>query len=292
MKITLFLMTYKGFAVLQSLVKKSRYKSIEKVIIGVDKNVINDYSQDIIKICNDYNIEYKLYNENYIINTNYCIAVSWRWIIDTSKIKLIILHDSILPKYRGFSPLVSMLINGENKIGVSAIFATNEFDKGAIIYQKTIKIEYPIKINQAIEKIGNLYVEIIEQLVDDISKAKKLKLIDQDESRATYSLWRDTDDYFIDWNMSSYEIKRFVDAVGYPYDGAKTKINNNIVRINEIELYKNLVIENRTVGKILFFENKFPIVVCGEGLIIIKDAVYADNNQSILPLNKFRIRFL
>ncbi|MBP6128164.1 formyltransferase family protein [Flavobacterium sp.] len=292
MKITLFLMTYKGFAVLQSLVKKSRYKSIEKVIIGIDKNVINDYSQDIIKICNDYNIEYKLYNENYIINTNYGIAVSWRWIIDTSKIKLIILHDSILPKYRGFSPLVSMLINGENKIGVSAIFATNEFDKGAIIYQKTIKIEYPIKINQAIEKIGNLYVEIIEQLVDDISKAKKLKLIDQDESRATYSLWRDTDDYFIDWNMSSNEIKRFVDAVGYPYDGAKSKINNNIVRINEIELYKNLVIENRTVGKILFFENEFPIVVCGEGLIIIKDAVYADNNQSILPLNKFRIRFL
>lgn len=285
-------MTYKGFAVLQSLVKKSRYKSIEKVIIGIDKNVINDYSQDIIKICNDYNIEYKLYNENYIINTNYGIAVSWRWIIDTSKIKLIILHDSILPKYRGFSPLVSMLINGENKIGVSAIFATNEFDKGAIIYQKTIKIEYPIKINQAIEKIGNLYVEIIEQLVDDISKAKKLKLIDQDESRATYSLWRDTDDYFIDWNMSSNEIKRFVDAVGYPYDGAKSKINNNIVRINEIELYKNLVIENRTVGKILFFENEFPIVVCGEGLIIIKDAVYADNNQSILPLNKFRIRFL
>ena len=39
---------------------------------------------------------------------------------------LIVFHDSLLPKYRGFAPLVSQLINGEEYLGVTAIF-TNDF---------------------------------------------------------------------------------------------------------------------------------------------------------------------
>ena len=74
------------------------------------------------------------------------MAVSWRWMIKHPKNKLIVFHDSILPKYRGFAPLVNMLINGEKEIGVSAIFGADEYDS-EIISEKTT-ISYPIKIQK------------------------------------------------------------------------------------------------------------------------------------------------
>lgn len=292
MKVTLFLMTLKGFEVIRTIVDNSYLNVIEKVVIGRDNNVINDYSHDIEKICLDNGISYCFNNEKYEVNTLYSIAISWRWIINFSGFKLIVLHDSVLPKYRGFAPLVNMLINGEKKIGVTALFASNEFDKGPIILQKEIPVNYPIKIEKAIENISVLYVSIVAQIMHNISKELPIEGVMQDESKASYSLWRDNEDYYINWKLSALEVCRFIDSVGYPYDGAKCKINNAIVKVIEAEIFEDLKIENRDIGKVLFFENEFPIVVCGIGLIKIKEAVYESTGESIFPMKKFRTRFI
>jgi methionyl-tRNA formyltransferase len=59
-------------------------------------------------------------------------------------VPLVVFHDSILPQYRGFNPLVSALINGDSRVGVTAM-GTDEFDKGDIIGQRTIAINIPSK---------------------------------------------------------------------------------------------------------------------------------------------------
>ena len=97
-----------------------------------------------------------------IIDSAYSIAIAWRWLIPIETHNtLIILHDSLLPKYRGFAPLVNMLINHEPSIGVTALFANEEFDRGDIICQKSDSVVYPIRIDEAIEKVSKLYVEIV-----------------------------------------------------------------------------------------------------------------------------------
>ena len=67
-------------------------------------------------------------------------AIGWKWIIDNTS-QLIVLHDSLLPKYRGFSPLVNSLINGDTLTGVTALFASSEYDKGEIIEQAQIGLD-------------------------------------------------------------------------------------------------------------------------------------------------------
>ena len=285
-------MTLKGLEVIRAIVDNSYSNVIEKVVIGRDNNLINDYSNNIEKICLDNGISYCFNNENFEVNTLYSIAISWRWIINFYDSKLIVLHDSVLPKYRGFAPLVNMLIKGEKKIGVTALFASNEFDKGPIILQKEIAVNYPIKIEKAIENISVLYVSIVTQLMCNISKKLPIEAIEQDESKASYSLWRDNEDYNVNLKLSASEICRFIDSVGYPYGGAKCKMNNDIVKIIEAEVIEDLKIENRDVGKVLFFENEFPVVVCGIGLIKIKEALYESTGESIFPIKKFRTRFI
>lgn len=288
--ITLYLATEKGYNVLKCLIYFKKSSFIKCVIIGTDKNVIKDFSQEIKELC-QYNEIIFFFNDlpNEII-TEYSLAISWRRLIKSNKSKLIVLHDSLLPKYRGFAPLVNQLINGDKLIGVTALFASDEYDRGDIILQSNIIIDYPIKINEAIKLISKCYEKIVLEIVENMLNGNPIKYIKQNEFDATYSLWRDNDDYQINWNQSSEKIKRFIDAVGFPYNGATSILNGEVVRIFDADIIDDVKIINRDVGKIIFMKGHFPVVVCGEGLLLLKD-IKDKEGKSLLPLKKFRLRF-
>lgn len=290
-------MTEKGLSVLLKTIQIYPIDSL-KVFIGIDKNVINDYSDQIMKLCNEHGID----AQNYIPGKSkipdsidgYIIAISWKWIIHNKHAKLIVLHDSLLPAYRGFNPLVSMLINKEPVIGVTAIHGSDNYDLGEIIYQETREIDYPITILSATKLIVEMYKCLIEKICDDIKNDNELPCLPQDETKASYSLWRDELDYNIDWSKDAEEIQRTVDATGYPYLGAITKTSNgHLVRINECIVIPDVVIKNRISGKIIFWDKNGPTVVCGKGLLKILEYSVLDKSGEVSPhkLN-FRTRFI
>ncbi len=283
-------MTQKGYDVLKAFIDNFNPSHIDFVIGSKDEKVNNDYYEEIKGLCEKNNINFIDKKSETKINSSYSITVSWKWLIQDLE-KVIIIHDSILPKYRGFSPLVSALINGEEEIGVTAILGNNEFDKGDVIAQKTTKIKYPIKIKDAIDIISKIYIEIVIELSRRIINNETLEGQTQDETKATYSLWRDEDDYKIDWNKDSLYIKRFVDAVSNPYLGAFCYLNNRSIRVFDVEIEDDLIIENRVPGKVLFNRFGYPTVVCGQGLVRITNARYENEKASIIPLQKFRSRF-
>lgn len=289
-RITLFLMTYKGYKVLETLGKNYR-ELIDFVITQRDKNVQDDYYSEIQTLCKYFNIPCYNRQENYVVNSQYALAISWRWLIDLKEAKLIVFHDSLLPKYRGFNPLVSYLINKEEQIGVTALFANNEYDKGEIIGQSISKISYPIKISEAILTVSNNYVDLAQQIAGKINRNIEITGEEQDETQATYSLWRDEDDYRINWEASASHIRRFVDAIGHPYKGASSYLKDRLVRVIEVEDMADVVIENRTPGKIIFLKDSFPIVVCGQGLVKIKNLIDDETGESLLPLKNIRLKF-
>jgi len=250
MKIHLFVLGLKALECLKSL-DKELHILISQVSIGRDKDVLNDYSNEIIQFCKDNCICYSERSESKAIESHFLIAIGWRWLINKNEDqKLIIFHDSLLPRYRGFNPLVTSLINGDNQIGVTALFGTNEYDAGDIISQWKIQINYPIKIQTAIEIVTQGYSTLFCNIIKKISKGKELAAIPQDEKLVTYSVWRDKEDYYIDWNQSSEKIKRFVDAVSFPYLSARSRLEGKEVIIDDVEVVNDLVIENRNIGKV------------------------------------------
>ena len=291
-KITLFLMTYKGFRTLETIIEKGFSDLIDFVVIGKDKNTVNDYSFEIQNLCLKYKIRHFSKSQDYEVISTYVLTVSWRWMIRNLNSQVIVLHESPLPKYRGFAPLVNQLINKESEVGVTALFGTEEYDRGPIIGQALMSIEYPIKIETVIHKISELYGVLVEQIFQHLRiKGEIVAEREQVEGDATYSLWRDEEDYKIDWYKDSRYIKRFVDSVGFPYLGASSIINGTQVRISDVELVDDVVIENRIPGKVIFLKNKKPVIVCGKGLIRILKANYSNSNESLLPLKSFRLRF-
>ncbi len=291
MKITLYLMSKKGYKVLEALINNNYTSVISEVIYGRDSNVKNDYANDIAKLSSQYNIPCFDRKHNKIaIKSLYSIAISWRWLIKETKSSLIVVHDSLLPDYRGFSPLVNMLINEEKCIGVTALFATEEYDKGDIIYKSKTNIRYPIKIKEAIDIIIDNYIDVVLRIFKTLTLDEKLPRIKQNETKASYSLWRGEEDYHIDWNKNSKSILNFINAVSYPYKGAFTYVNNKKIRILEAEIRTDVSIKNRDCGKVIFIENKYPVIVCRKGLLKITKAIYEISGKNALPLDKFRIK--
>jgi methionyl-tRNA formyltransferase len=290
-KVTFYLMTQKGYEVLKAVIKQLGSSAIDMVICSRDQNLINDFYDDIKILCKAEKIVFVDRKEAATVSSEYAIAISWRWLIELELTKLIVLHDSLLPKYRGFAPLVNALINGEAEVGVTAIFSTNEFDKGDIITQQSISIIYPVKIQEIIDRISQLYVNIVIQIMEGIREKLPVTAVKQDENLATYSLWLNEDDYYIDWNNDAQYVKRFVDSVGYPYKGACSSDGHVIYRIWDVQVEPDVNIENRQVGKIIFIRDGYPVVVCKIGLLRIVKLTLG-NGDSALPLKKIRTRFM
>ena len=288
-KISFYLMSEKGLAVLRSQIAQFGTEHIARVTTARDKNVQHDFYEEIVDHCKKNRIPCFDKSDGEGSTTEISLAISWRWVIKDIK-QLIVFHDSLLPRYRGFAPLVNALINGEKKVGVTALFASNDYDRGDIIAQKAVSLNYPITIAAAIEKIIPAYCSLTNMITSSLLSGKKLTAYKQNEVLASYSLWRDEDDYRIDWGKNADEIKRSIDALGYPYKGASCIAGEKKVRIMKAEIVKDLKIINRSPGKVIFSEGGKPVIVCGKGLIRITGMHY-EGGKSALPFEKFRTRF-
>jgi len=289
-EICLFVMNQKGLAVLEAISCKRPPPPIACVVTARDANVRRDFYDEIQATCLQQGIPFLDRADAKDLSVEYAIAVGWRWMIRDCR-TLIVFHDSLLPRYRGFAPLPTALINGDEEVGVTALLGAEEYDRGDIIAQRKLSIQYPVKIQEVIDRMSTLYAELAVELVDTILGDALVPACPQDEAAATYSVWRDEDDYHIDWSRDAAFIKRFIDAVGHPYQGSSSSFDGTPVRILDAKVEADVKIEQRVPGKVVFIRDGFPIVVCGTGMLRLLDVRTEAGTQSLLPLRKFRTRF-
>lgn len=285
-KIIFYLANYKGLKVLETLIDNF-FGNIHAVIIAKDINVREDYSQKMTELCRKHEVCFDFNDSNFTDFRGFRVSVGWRKMLPSEK--LIVFHDSLLPKYRGFSPLVNMLINGEKKYGVTGFLATEKYDHGPIFFQKSIVIEYPMRIFDLIKLVSYIYIEGIKFTIPKLISGLRLKTYPQDENNATYSVWRDENDYVIDWYSSSEDIIRFIHAVGFPFLGAVSFLNGKKYYINDAEI-SEINVTNIHPGKILAFENGNPLVITKTGCIKLNNIVDEDNKNVTTKL-KLKTRF-
>jgi methionyl-tRNA formyltransferase len=283
-KLILLINTQKGLDVLSAVLEQKLMKP-SLVFSYRDENSAFHYLDQIKNLChqndlifkeskNSNEINQQITNE-YASSETLIIVVGWQYKLPKTLVEsyqVMIIHDSLLPKKRGFSPVVTSLILGEKKLGATIFRATEGIDDGDIFHQLAFPISYPITLKEAFQKVGQLYSQLACQSVKAYLN-NQLKLRPQKHENATFCLWRNEDDFHIDWTQSSDEIKRFVDALGFPYAGAKTFLEQKELRIIEVEHYPDVNFALRQPGKIFTFTTASkPVIVCGKGLLEIKSA--------------------
>lgn len=121
------------------------------------------------------------------------------------------LHPSLLPNYRGSSPIESVILNGEEKTGISLIKLVAKMDAGPIYTQNTIELSGTENSSQLHDMLSQLGSELLVDSLPDIITGK-LKPVDQDEDRATYCKKIEKQDGKIDWQIPAEQIERQIRA--------------------------------------------------------------------------------
>jgi methionyl-tRNA formyltransferase len=155
-----------------------------------------------------------------------CFVSGWYWMLDPEILTLVPrgfigIHFSLLPKYRGGSPLVWQIINGEPEVGLSMFSFTEGVDAGGIWAQERVELGPDDYISDALARLESKSVAMIESKMPAILSGE-LQPSRQDDSQATYCSVRQSSDGEIRWDKSAAEIYNFVRAQSRPYPGAFT----------------------------------------------------------------------
>ncbi|HEY4512934.1 MAG TPA: methionyl-tRNA formyltransferase [Candidatus Paceibacterota bacterium] len=132
----------------------------------------------------------KLRKEDIKNNFDFFVVVSYGKIIpkdvlDLAKLGAINVHPSLLPIYRGPSPIVAAILNGDSETGVTLIKIDEEMDHGPILVQEKIPLsgnEFIQDLEESLAELGGkLLVKIIPEFIEN-----KIQTKEQNHSRATY----------------------------------------------------------------------------------------------------------
>jgi methionyl-tRNA formyltransferase len=152
-------------------------------------------------------------------------------IINMPQYKTINVHFSILPKYRGSSPIQFALLNGDSQTGTSIFLLDEKIDDGPVLAQKTEPIEPDDNFFTLSDKLARASAGMINGLIADYTGGK-ITPLPQDESAATYTKIISKADGKINWQKSAPEIYNQFRAF-YLWPGIWTTWNGKKVKITD-----------------------------------------------------------
>lgn len=216
------------------------------------------------------------------------IVVGWYWIINKQLIRkvpfgILGIHASLLPKYRGFAPLVWATICGEKKTGISLFYFDPGVDTGDIVAQKEFEISINDTIKELLLKTEKSIVDILRENYPKLiaGKAPRTK---QNHGNATYCSQREPVDGKIDWNLSNKKIYDFIRAQAPPYPGAFSMIDDKQIIITKSRLFAYPY--EGIAGLVCQITNESIVVCCGKNAIEILEFI-VDGEVKLIKENNF-----
>ncbi len=150
-------------------------------------------------------------------------------ILDLPRIAPINVHPSLLPKYRGPSPVQNAILNDDKTTGVTIMKMNEKMDEGDIY----LKSRLPLKGDETAEKLSgelaNMGKDLVHHVIHYLA-VKKIKTRPQDQTKATYTKMIHKEDGKIDLNKPPTNLERMIRAY-HPWPGVWTEYNGKILKL-------------------------------------------------------------
>lgn len=241
--------------------KKGRKHSLEPTFLKqkmISSN-IPIYQPENIK--NEFELIKKI-NPDLILTAAYGQILP-KEIVEFPKYKSVNIHASLLPKYKGASPIRQVILEGEEYTGLTSIYMDEKVDTGKIILQQKIKIDkretFSTLYNKFLKEIPEFTLKTIEAILNNTPSISQ-------ENICSYTNKVKSNDSIIDWNKSCIEIDRLIRAF------ANTPGASCTLRDRKFKIFKSEVIdifhENKP-GNLIRIDKNFIRIACGKGYIDI-----------------------
>lgn len=159
-------------------------------------------------------------------------------------------HPSLLPRWRGSTPIQSSILNGDKKTGVSIIKMNDKIDSGNIINQIKCSIsskDTTQSLSLKLVKIGiTALFEVLHNIITNTIIEKK-----QNEKYATFSKKILKKDALLDWNVTAKELERLIRAFN-PWPICFFIMQNNAIRVWQAQVINTDQNLNFSIGEIIY----------------------------------------
>lgn len=210
------------------------------------------------------------------IQPDFLITLSFPYILPKEVITVpkwpVNIHPSILPRYRGPAPIRWVLINGEEKTGITTILMNEKVDAGSIIDRIEINIEPEETYGELRKRLALLAPGItnrtIENLIDGSSVTQS-----QDEQSVSYAPKITKEMTEIRWEKTGREITNLIRGLS-PAPGARTSFRDRMVKILSAALSRERLPSGR-----IETNKKILMVGTGDLAIMVKTLKIAGSKE-------------
>ncbi len=193
--------------------------------------------------------------------------IPWE-ILELPRLGCINVHPSLLPRYRGASPIQSAILNGEEVTGVSVIFVVPELDAGDIILQEQEPIHPHDCAGDLHNRLAEKGAKLLSRAVDMIAR-EEVEATPQEPEYVTYAAPLQKSDQFINWSDSGTAILNRIRAMS-PVPGACTFYKGKRIKIREAVLLRESKSGEGAPGEVVKVDEEGIEVAAGEGSLLLR----------------------
>ena len=201
-------------------------------------------------------------------------------IIHMPKYGCINVHASLLPKYRGSSPIQWAVIDGCEYSGVTTMLMDEGIDTGDILLERKVTLDAKETGGSLFDKLSGVGAELLVETLEAI-KEGTVHPVKQQEEESTYVKMISKSFGEIDFTKSAVQIERLIRGLN-PWPSAYTHLDGKILKIWDADVYSKeeavrqfpdckSEIENAAVGSIAAVTAHTFLIQCGEGLLKVNE---------------------
>lgn len=206
-------------------------------------------------------------------------------VLDITKYGVYNVHGSVLPKYRGSSPIQWSLINGEKTLGVTILKTQAGMDDGPILHTQEFEIMEQDTVSSLMEKISLMGADLLLKSLDEIENGTAV-LTPQDETQATKCTMLKKEQAVIDFNNQASKIVNFVRGL-QEWPVAYCHVNGIMLKIYQAKAFSIEQLCERSGGELssdVLIQKQI-----GEVVMSNKKGIFVKCNNSILSLIELQL---
>lgn len=193
------------------------------------------------------------------------------WALEIPTIGPVNIHPSLLPRYRGPSPIQWALLQGEKETGITFMRMNEKMDEGNILYQETVPIDRDDNVISLSKRLSSRSAELLPGFIDDIKANGLREGMAQDPEKATYTPIISKEMGMIDWSKDAIEIQRQIRAfVAWPT--AYTYIDGLLLKIFDgFACSSGTDVGPRRPGTVMDVSREGVHIAAGTGMVLITE---------------------
>jgi methionyl-tRNA formyltransferase len=187
-------------------------------------------------------------------------------VLNIPKLGCVNVHASLLPRWRGASPIQQAILHGDKESGVTIMQMDAGMDTGAIIRQISCPITPLDTAGSLHNKLADLaakpLIQSLKELANNTASFKP-----QESQFVSYAAKINKEDALIDWQQTAEEINQKIRAFN-PWPIAYTRINHDVLRIHQARIVPTQ--STKKPGTVVHMDKKGMLVTTGKQNLLIE----------------------